>query len=411
MSVEEIRTDGRTRLHELTSPRALTGFATAVSLHGHTHHSNEVMANVPGYLDRIPLVAGLFRREMGAYLERNGEAVDFAKGWWHPPVGAEAVWASEEAQIADVLGLMPLVSITDHDSIDAAFELQAAPIERSVPISFEWTVPFEESFFHVGVHNLPLAVARAFFGTLSSYTQMPNAGRLTELFEALHAQPDTLLVLNHPLWDQADIGAADHVTLLRQFLKQQGTRIHALEINGYRSWRENTAVGTLASMVQLPLISGGDRHGCAPNSLLNLTAVTSLADFVHEIREHHRSEILVMPQYKEALVTRKLTVAADVLRAYPAYPPDQRYWTSRVSCECEGIRGPLSDHWPQGGPLWVRSAIGAFQLLTSKPMLPIMTAMTTAIAKAAADQSSPTTLIEASGSRLGGTPACAAMGR
>jgi hypothetical protein len=411
MSVEEIRTGGHTRLHELTGPRVLTGFAAAVSLHAHTHHSHEVMATVPAYLDRIPLVAGLFRREMRAYLERNGEAVDFAKGWWHPPVGAEAVWASEEAQIADVLGLMPLVSITDHDSIDAAFELQAAPIQRTVPISFEWTVPFEEGFFHMGVHNLSPAIARAFFGALSTYTQMPHARRLTELFEALHAQPDTLLVLNHPLWDLAGIGAADHVALLRQFLKEHGTWIHALELNGYRSWRENTAVGTLASTLSLPLISGGDRHGCAPNSLLNLTTATCFADFVHEIREHRHSEVLVMPQYREALVTRKLAVAADVLRAYPAYPPDQRYWTSRVSCECEGIRGPLSDHWPQGGPLWVRSAIGSFRLLTSKPMLPIMTAITTAIASVTADQSSPATLIEASDSRLGGSPACAAMGR
>lgn len=411
MNVKEISTGGHTRLHELTSQRALAGFTTGVSLHAHTHHSNEVMANVPAYLDRIPLVAGLFRREMRAYLERNGKAVDFAKGWWHPPVGAEAVWVSEEAQIADRLALLPLVSITDHDSIDAAFELQAAPIERSVPISFEWTVPFKEGFFHIGVHNLSPAVAQSCFGALSTYTQMPNAGRLTELFEAVHAQPDTLLVLNHPLWDLAGIGAADHITLLRQFLKEHGTRIHAVEINGYRSWRENTAVGTLASMVQLPLISGGDRHGRAPNSLLNLTAATCLADFVHEIREHQYSEILVMPQYKEALVTRKLTVAADVLRAYPAYPPDQQYWPSRVSCEREGIRGPLSDHWPQGGPLWVRSAIGAFRLLTSKPMLPVMTAITTAITGAAADRSGPAALIEAADASLSAVPVCAALSR
>jgi hypothetical protein len=395
----------------LTDQRALADFTTAVSLHAHTHHSNEVMANVPAYLDRIPLVAGLFRREMRAYLERNGEAVDFAKGWWHPPVGAEDVWASEEAQVADVLGLMPLVSITDHDNIEAAFELHAAPIKRSVPISFEWTVPFEESFFHVGVHNLSPAIARALFGALSAYTLKPNAGRPTELFEALHAQPDTLLVLNHPLWDLAGIGAADHVTLLRQFLKEQGARIHALEVNGYRSWRENAAVGILASRVQLPLISGGDRHGCAANSLLNLTAATCFADFVHEIREDRQSEVLVMPQYRDALVTRKLVVAADVLRPYPSYPAARRYWMGRVSCECEGIRGPLSDHWPQGGPLWVRSAVAAFQLLTTKPMLPIMTAVTTAITGAAVDRLGPAALIEATDDPPSGTPACAVMSR
>lgn len=410
MRVEAMTIGGHTRLHEFTPEDALTGFATAVSLHAHTHHSSEGMATVPRYLDRVPIVAGLFRREMRAYMERNGEAVDFSKGWWHPPVGAETVLASEEAQIAGVLGLAPLVSITDHDSIDAALELQAAPIRRVVPISFEWTVPFEEGFFHVGVHNLAPAVARPFFAALSTYTRMPNAGRLTELFEALHAQSDTLVVLNHPLWDLAGIGAADHLTVLRQFLEEQGTRIHALELNGYRSWRENSAVGTLATMTHLPLISGGDRHGCAVNSLLNLTAATCLGDFAREIRDDRRSEILIMPHYRESLVTRKLMVAADVLRPNPALPPAHRYWMSRVSCEREGIRGPLTDHWPQGGPLWVRSAIAVFQLLTSKPMLPIMTAITTAIG-ASGDRSGPAELIEAPEAPLSPMPACAAIGR
>ena len=355
MNVRGMRSGERTTLHELTSPRALDRFATAVSLHAHTRYSYEVMANVPGYLNRIPVVGGLFRREMRLYVERHGEAVDFAKGWWHPPVRPDTVWDSEETQIAH-LGLRPLVSITDHDSIDAAFELQIEPHRGCVPISFEWTVPFNESFFHVGVHNLRPVAARSLFGTLAAYTKKPTATGLTDLFDDLNAKPDTLLVLNHPLWDLAGVGAVGHVALLRRFLSEHGTRIHALELNGYRSWRENQAVGMLASTLPLPLISGGDRHGCAPNSLLNLTEAASFADFVSEIREHRHSEVLVMPQYREALVTRKLTVAADVLRAYPAYPPHQQHWTSRVSCEHKGILNPLADRWPHGGPLWVRSA-------------------------------------------------------
>src|ERR1019366_7502889 len=92
MSVDVITGGGKSRIHELSDAGVLTGCTAAVSLHAHTHHSSEVMAAVPAYLDRIPVVSTLFRREMRAYLERNGEAVDFAKGWRHPPIGAAAVW-------------------------------------------------------------------------------------------------------------------------------------------------------------------------------------------------------------------------------------------------------------------------------------------------------------------------------
>ena len=411
MSVDVITGGGKSRIHELSDAGVLSGCTAAVSLHAHTHHSSEVMAAVPAYLDRIPVVSTLFRREMRAYFERNGEAVDFAKGWWHPPIGAAAVWQAEEAQIADRLGLAPIVSITDHDNIDASWELQAAPIPRKVPISFEWTLPFEEGFFHIGVHNLSPASAQAVFARLFEYSNLPDPKCLPELLGALSDQSDTLLVLNHPLWDLAAGSALDYVRRLRRFLKAYGTWIHALEINGYRSWRENMAVGTLAQMAQLPLIAGGDRHGCAPNALLNLTAATSVADFVHEIREDHRSEMLVMPQYREDLVARKLAVAADVLRTYPKNPPDRRSWMHRVSCECEGVRGPLSDHWPHGGPLWVRSAIAAFRLLTSEPIMPFMTALTTAISRAGAHRPGPADFIETGDPLLRGVPACAAMGR
>jgi len=51
-------------------------------------------------------------------------------------------------QIAN-LGLRPLVSLTDHDNIDAGLALE------DEPISVEWTVPYERSIVHLGIHNLP----------------------------------------------------------------------------------------------------------------------------------------------------------------------------------------------------------------------------------------------------------------
>ena len=71
-------------------------------------------------------------------------------------------------------------------------------------------------------------------------------------------------MLNHPLWDLAGVGAAEHERSLRGFLDRYGWRLHALELNGYRPWKENDAVRPIADACGLPLISGGDRHGCEP---------------------------------------------------------------------------------------------------------------------------------------------------
>jgi hypothetical protein len=205
MPIAELTTD-RSRVRDFTSG-ALEGVTTAVSLHAHTHHSSESMACVPAYLDRIPVVTRLFRREMRAYVERNGAAPDFSRGWWHPPFSPAEVLKSETAQIAGRLGLMPLVSITDHDSIAAGFELRASPSSTRAPISLEWTVPFEQGFLHLGVHHLRADLARAQFARLAAYTTNPDPSRLEEALDELHADPEVLIALNHPLWDLAAVGA------------------------------------------------------------------------------------------------------------------------------------------------------------------------------------------------------------
>ena len=45
---------------------------------------------------------------------------------------------------------------------------------------------------------------------LHRYTAHPEPAHLVELLDMLHAREDLLVVLNHPLWDEADIGARDH---------------------------------------------------------------------------------------------------------------------------------------------------------------------------------------------------------
>jgi hypothetical protein len=361
----------RGRIIEFGGPSSVAAYTTAVSLHAHTNRSREVMTAVAPYIDRIPIVAALARREMRAYERRNGCPIDFGKGWWQPPVRPEDVLASERTQIA-ALGLRPLVSITDHDTIDAGLSLASRWPNAAVPVSFEWTVPIARGFLHLGVHNLPPESSADIFRTLIAFTRGSSDASLGDLLDLLVALPQTLLVLNHPLWDLAAIGSGDHIALVRSFLSQYRGRIHALELNGYRSCHENSGVVALAGAYGLPLISGGDRHGCAVNSLLNLTTATSFGEFAREVRDGRRSTVLVMPAYREALVDRKLAVASDAVRDYPSHPHGQRRWFDRVWYERDGVVRSLSDVWRNGGPFWVRSAVGLFDVATRTPLLPAL---------------------------------------
>src|SRR5262245_31726263 len=127
-------------------------FKAVVSLHSHTHHSREVMASLPQYFARIPLVASCFQRQQQMSVERTGDALDLSKGWWHPPVSPRQVFESEVDQIETRFSLSPIVSLTDHDDIAAGIELQAMYAWRRAPISAEWTVPYDDGYFHLGVH-------------------------------------------------------------------------------------------------------------------------------------------------------------------------------------------------------------------------------------------------------------------
>jgi hypothetical protein len=354
--------------------RASLAFTAAVSLHAHTDWSKEGMKEVSRYFHRIPLVSRFARRELDDYARRNNEALDFTRAWWLPPVDAASLLESERSQIVDRLGLAPIVSITDHDTIGANLELQQRHANAAVPISCEWSVPFHEGFFHLGVHNLPPARASDIFASLSGHTRDPRPGELSRLLASLNSDPELLIVLNHPLWDLAGVGTATHVRLVRRFLSEHGEALHALELNGYRSWPENTGVQALQRECSLPLVSGGDRHGRAPNALLNLTTAPCFGAFAREIRERRSSHILVMPEYRKSLVSRKLVTASDAMSILPGYQGRER-WTDRIWYEENGHVQPLSVDWPDGGPFWVRAAIAAFRIAASRPLRPMMRAL------------------------------------
>lgn len=339
-------------------------FTTAVSLHAHTSHSREVMSDLPAYISRIPIVAGWFQRGRAAQ-------VDFSKTFWRPPASPREVFDSEVAQIERAFGLRSIVSVTDHDNIDACLELQERYAASRAPISVEWTVPYGEGFFHLGIHNLPIAAPRVWFDRLAAFTARPTVEPLRDVLTDLIDEHEILVVLNHPLWDLAGVGAARHRTLLRRFLHEHRSRIHALEINGYRSRVENGRVRRLAAEMDMPLISGGDRHALAPNAILNLTAARTPAEFVDEIRAGV-SHVVVMPEYQRHIGERVLAAAADVMRHYRAHAGGRHRWMDRVWWEsADGVR-PISHHWPDGGPMWVRTAVAVFRVVSSPAVLPVV---------------------------------------
>jgi hypothetical protein len=265
------------------------------------------------------------------------------------------------------LDLEPMVSITDHDTIQAPMLLRTVPSARHIPVSLEWSAPFGEQSFHLGVHNLPSAHATEWMKTLADYTATPSDARLTEILKALDEEPNVLVVFNHPMWDLYMIGKEKHRFLVNAFLQKNSTFLHAMELNGLRSWDENRQARRLAEKWNMLLISGGDRHGVEPNANINLTNATSFTAFVHEVRREKKSHVLFMRQYAEPWKLRLLQSTIDAFRPYPEFPQGSRTWDERVyHPDANGAVRPLSELWPGGTPpRAIRWALGTMQLMAS----------------------------------------------
>ena len=308
-------------------------FRTGVSLHSHTLHSREGLDFISQAARRAPLLASALRRGERDYLRIHAVPLDLSRGWWTPPLGPHDAWTLERSQI-ESLGMNALVSLTDHDDIEAPTSLQLLEQCRGVPISVEWTVPQGSTFLHLGVHNLPPFQAREFFTRMEQHRHFPDSGRLRQLLADLDSRPETLVVLNHPLWDETGIGAPAHEQVSHGFLDSYGCFIHALEINGLRPLGENRRVVALAKAMQKPLISGGDRHAVEPNAVLNLTNAAVFSEFAEEIRSGW-SDVLVLPHYREPHALRIVHNLIDVLRTYERHAKGWRLWSDRAFYRCD----------------------------------------------------------------------------
>jgi hypothetical protein len=344
--------------------KASQGFRCGVSLHSHTNQSKETLDFLANLGNQYPLTRPLLTRLEQRSERLHGLRIDYAASYWTPPMTPKLAFDLESRQI-EKLELGPMVSITDHDSITAPMLLRTIASARQIPVSVEWTAPYGEQSFHLGVHNLPSARAAEWMETLADYTAHPSDARLTEILRALDAEPNVLVVFNHPLWDLYLAGKEKHEFLVGQFLQKNGNYLHAMELNGLRNWGENRAVGQLAERWNMLLISGGDRHGVEANANINLTNAASFTEFVHEVRRQKRSDVLFMPQYAEPWKHRLLQSTLDAIRHYPEFPQGSRTWDERVyHPDANGVARPLSQLWPQGTPPKAMSiGIGLVQLM------------------------------------------------
>jgi hypothetical protein len=349
---------------------AARGFRTGVSLHSHTNQSKETLDFLANFGNQFPVMRPLLTRLERRSEQVHGVRVDYAASYWTPPMTPKLAFDLESRQI-EKLGLAPMVSISDHDNINAPMLLRTVPSARQIPVSVEWSAPYGgEQAFHLGIHNLPSATAVEWMATLKDFTANPSDARLTEILRALHNEPNVLVIFNHPMWDLYLIGQEKHQFLVNEFLQKNGAYLHALELNGLRNWEENRTVRRLAEKWNMLLISGGDRHGVEPNANVNLSNAESFTEFVHEIRRQRKSNILFMPQYANPWKHRLLQSTIDAIRNYPEFPQGSRNWDERVyHPDGNGVIRPLSELWPKGSaPLMMRGVIAMVQLLGRAPV-------------------------------------------
>ena len=350
-----------------TAPAA---FRTGISLHSHTNQSQETLDFLANFGNQFPAIRPFMARFERRSEQVHGVRINYARSYWTPPMTPKLAFDLESRQI-EKLDLASMVSITDHDTIRAPMLLRTVPSARRIPVSVEWSAPYGGmQSFHLGVHNLPATKAAQWMAELEEFTAHPSDARFTEILVALNNEPNVLVVFNHPMWDLYLIGQEKHQLLVNEFLQKNGAWIHALELNGLRTWDENRAVRRLAEQWNMVLISGGDRHGVEPNANINLSNAASFTEFVHEIRRRKMSNVLFMPQYAEPWKHRILQSTIDAIRHYPEFPQGSRTWDERVyHPDANGVVRPLSEIWPNGAPPRAMTALLAFVELMGRGLV------------------------------------------
>ena len=350
-------------------PLATHEFTTGVSLHSHTSVSEETL----GFIHAMFVVMPGLKRVFDFYADRSaryGVTLDYARANWRPPLQPKMAYDLESKQIQR-LGMNSLVSITDHDTIEAPMLLRTVPSSRHIPVSVEWSAPFGQTIFHLGIHNIPSRDGMEWMRRFEEYTAAAEANpwsaemdaRLLSMLRELHESPQVLIVFNHPLWDLHKVGPTHQSEVLR-FLREAGRTIHAIELNGLRHVRENRDAAQLAKETDHLVISGGDRHGLEPNANINLTSAASFTEFVEEIRVDRVSHVHFMGQYQDRWEQRIFRSTLNAVTDFPDFMPGWQRWDERAfHPDKDGVMRSFSELWPSGrAPRLLRGAIQIVRL-------------------------------------------------
>jgi hypothetical protein len=345
-------------------PAAPAAYMTGVSLHSHTSVSEETLGFIHAMFVAFPAAKNVFDYYQKRS-DKHGIKFDFERANWRPPLQPRMAYDLESKQIQR-LDLNSLVSITDHDTIDAAQLLRTVPSSRHIPVSVEWSTPYGQTTFHLGIHNIPSQDGAAWMKRFEEFTAEARPGlaigtghapcsaesdkRLLAMLRELSAIPQVLIVFNHPLWDLHQTGAVHRAEVTR-FLKEAGDTLHALELNGLRHVRENYAVAEMAKDTGHLVISGGDRHGLEPNANINLTTAMSFTDFVHEVRVERVSHVHFMDQYRDKWEQRILQSTLNAITDFPQFLPGWQRWDERAfHPDANGEMRSFAELWPDGKP-------------------------------------------------------------
>lgn len=352
-------------------------YRTGVSLHSHTSCSRESLKFVHMFVATLPGAELVLREYRRCAEENHGLKLDFDRAFWRPPLLPKMAFDLEVNQIR-ALGLYPLVSITDHDTVEAPMLLRTVSTARHIPVSVEWSAPFGDTELHLGIHNLPSTDGLLWMERFAKYSSDAEAARrcdeeygarveamdakLIRILRELDATPGILVVLNHPVWDLQKIGDRAHRREVARFIQTAGRTIHAVELNALRHAKENREVMRLARETGHLMISGGDRHGLEPNANLNLTNARTFREFVDEIRIERRSHVLFMEQYAKPWEGRILQSTLNAVTDFPDFIHGWQRWDERAfHPDHRGDMRPMSELWPNGRP--PRLLCGAINLL------------------------------------------------
>jgi hypothetical protein len=347
---------------------AVADYTTGVSLHSHTSLSEESLTFLDKMAREFSWVRRMFERAEQKTIARYGLKLDFLRGHWRPPLVPKMAFDLESRQIQEELGLNALVSITDHDTVQGPMLLRTVPSSRHIPVSVEWSAPYGNTEFHLGIHNLPSATGQQWMERFAAYTENPEPAELRSILSELHKIPSVLIIFNHPMWDLHTIGRERHDLAVGDFMVEHGVCIHAMELNGLRHMKENREVIQLAERWGQLVISGGDRHGLEPNAIVNLTNATTFTEFVREVRLQKKSHVLFMNQYLVPWQQRILRSTLDAVRDFPQFSEGWQRWDERAfHPDAHGVMRSFAELWPNGrAPKRLLFAIGLVHLLESR---------------------------------------------